>query len=224
MGRPKVSERMIKWTIEIGEFDVEYHQRTFVKAQAPTDFLQEMIFEGEAAEWLLHVDGSSLSIGSGAGVVLTNPQGEDLEFAVRFGFKASNNEAEYEALVRRLKMAVNLGVKSLRAYLDSIWVTNQVLGELEINVDQMRRYVQVIIGMNKHFTLFKLEHIPREKNVKAYHFAKIASSAVSCSTRSITILSEGSSSIEMEVWEIEKGDDWRFAIYQYLGFSGGGIL
>ncbi|KAL0373590.1 UNVERIFIED_CONTAM: hypothetical protein Sradi_3274700 [Sesamum radiatum] len=48
--------------------------------------------------WLLHVDGSSTAQGSGAGIVITTPQGEDLEFAIKFGFKASNNEAEYEAL------------------------------------------------------------------------------------------------------------------------------
>ncbi|KAL0282513.1 UNVERIFIED_CONTAM: Retrovirus-related Pol polyprotein from transposon [Sesamum radiatum] len=44
-------------------------------------------------------DGSSTTQGSGAGIVITTPEGEDLEFAITFGFKASNNEAEYEALV-----------------------------------------------------------------------------------------------------------------------------
>ncbi|KAL0412186.1 UNVERIFIED_CONTAM: hypothetical protein Slati_3808300 [Sesamum latifolium] len=48
-------------------------------------------------KWLLHVDGSSTAQGSGAGIVITTPQGEDLEFAIKFDFKASNNEAEYEA-------------------------------------------------------------------------------------------------------------------------------
>ncbi|KAL0373391.1 UNVERIFIED_CONTAM: hypothetical protein Sradi_3255100 [Sesamum radiatum] len=46
-------------------------------------------------KWLLHVDGSFTTQGSGAGIVITSPQGEDLEFAVKFDFKASNNEAEY---------------------------------------------------------------------------------------------------------------------------------
>ncbi|KAL0449682.1 UNVERIFIED_CONTAM: hypothetical protein Slati_1524600 [Sesamum latifolium] len=50
-------------------------------------------------KWLLHVDGSSTIQGSGAGIVITSPQGEDLEFTVKFGLKASNNETEYEALV-----------------------------------------------------------------------------------------------------------------------------
>ncbi|KAL0337494.1 UNVERIFIED_CONTAM: hypothetical protein Scaly_2024500 [Sesamum calycinum] len=49
-------------------------------------------------KWLLHVDGSSPTKGSGAGAVITSPCGEDLEFDVKFGFKASNKEVEYEAL------------------------------------------------------------------------------------------------------------------------------
>ncbi|KAK6136270.1 hypothetical protein DH2020_030001 [Rehmannia glutinosa] len=216
MGKPEVSGRMIKWTIEIGEFDIECRPRTSIKGQALADFLQEMMPEGDAAEWLLHVDGSSTSTGSRAGIVLTNPQGEDLEFAVKFGFKASNNEAEYEALVRGLKMALNLGVKSLIAYSDSMIVTNQVLGEFEVKEDRMRRYVSVIEGMVKNFTFFKLEQIPREENVKAGHLAKIASSADNCCNRKITILFEDASNIEMEVLEIDDGDDWRFSLFQYL--------
>ncbi|KAL0449449.1 UNVERIFIED_CONTAM: hypothetical protein Slati_1501300 [Sesamum latifolium] len=52
-------------------------------------------------KWLLHVDGSSTAQGSGAGIVITTPQGEDLEFAIKFGFKASNNEAEPSSITSK---------------------------------------------------------------------------------------------------------------------------
>ncbi|KAL0303235.1 UNVERIFIED_CONTAM: hypothetical protein Sradi_6191600 [Sesamum radiatum] len=64
-------------------------------------------------KWLLHVGGSSTIQGSGAGIVITSPQGEDLEFAVQFGFNSSNNEAEYEALVAGLKIAHEAGARHL---------------------------------------------------------------------------------------------------------------
>ncbi|KAL0345831.1 UNVERIFIED_CONTAM: hypothetical protein Sradi_4414400 [Sesamum radiatum] len=54
-------------------------------------------------KWLLHVDGSSTIQDSRADIVITSPQGEDLEFAVKLDFKASNNEAEYEALTTGMK-------------------------------------------------------------------------------------------------------------------------
>ncbi|KAL0421275.1 UNVERIFIED_CONTAM: hypothetical protein Slati_3150400, partial [Sesamum latifolium] len=82
-------------------------------------------------KWLLHVDGSSTTQGSGASIVITSPQGEDLEFAVKFGFKASNNEAEYEALVPGMKMAHEAGARHLLAYSDSQLVVKQVEGTYE---------------------------------------------------------------------------------------------
>ncbi|KAL0367061.1 UNVERIFIED_CONTAM: hypothetical protein Sradi_3596200 [Sesamum radiatum] len=88
-------------------------------------------------KWLLHVDGSSTAQGSGAGIVITTPQGEDLEFAIKFGFKASNNEAEYEALVIGMRMAHEAGVKNLLAYSDSQLVVKQVEGTYEAKEESM---------------------------------------------------------------------------------------
>ncbi|KAL0430897.1 UNVERIFIED_CONTAM: hypothetical protein Sradi_0715700 [Sesamum radiatum] len=70
-------------------------------------------------KWLLHVDGSSTEQGSGVGIIITTPQGEDLEFAIKFGFKASNNEAEYETLVVGMRMVHEAGARHLLAYSDS---------------------------------------------------------------------------------------------------------
>ncbi|KAL0458916.1 UNVERIFIED_CONTAM: hypothetical protein Slati_0518800 [Sesamum latifolium] len=69
-------------------------------------------------KWLLHVDGSSTAQGSGADIVITTPQGEDLEFAINSVLKP-NNEAEYEALVIGLRKAHETGTKHLLAYSDS---------------------------------------------------------------------------------------------------------
>ncbi|KAL0455203.1 UNVERIFIED_CONTAM: hypothetical protein Slati_0859500 [Sesamum latifolium] len=62
--------------------------------------------------WLLHVDGLSMAQGSGASIVITSPQGEDLEFTIKFDYKASNNEAEYEALVIGMRMAHEAGAST----------------------------------------------------------------------------------------------------------------
>ncbi|KAI3457130.1 hypothetical protein Pfo_013793 [Paulownia fortunei] len=114
LGKPETSGRMVKWAVEMSEYDIDYQPRVAVKAQALADFLQKMTPTDEILEtWLLHVDGSATISGCGAGIMLTSPEGEELEFAVRFEFKTSNNEAEYEALVRGLKMALELGVRQL---------------------------------------------------------------------------------------------------------------
>ncbi|GKE32528.1 reverse transcriptase domain-containing protein [Tanacetum coccineum] len=76
--------------------------------------------------WILFTDGSSCTDGSGAGLILTNPEGIEFTYALRFRFDATNNEAEYEALIAGLKIAEQMGVKNLKANVDSRLVANQV--------------------------------------------------------------------------------------------------
>lgn len=51
------------------------------------------------------VDGSNNDQGVGAGVILINPEGEEVSYAIKFEFKATNNQAEYEAFIAGLKLA-----------------------------------------------------------------------------------------------------------------------
>ena len=59
------------------------------------------------------MDGSSTPSASGMGIILTNPKGEAIEYALCFAFPVSNNEAEYKALLTGLKLAEELGVSRL---------------------------------------------------------------------------------------------------------------
>ncbi|GKF74357.1 reverse transcriptase domain-containing protein, partial [Tanacetum coccineum] len=79
-------------------------------------------------QWTLFTDGSSCVDGSGAGLILTNPEGAEFTYAMRFRFEATNNEAEYEALIAGLRIAEQMGVKNLQANVDSRLVANQVNG------------------------------------------------------------------------------------------------
>ncbi|KAL0416459.1 UNVERIFIED_CONTAM: hypothetical protein Slati_3477800 [Sesamum latifolium] len=147
LGKHDTSGRSVQWPVELSEYDISYLPQSTIKAQALAEFVFEMagISLGDTfktEKWLLHVDGSSTIQGSGAGIVIPSPQGEDLEFAVKFDFKASNNEAKYEALVIELKTS---------------------------------------------FDSFQLIQIPREENIKADYFSKLASALEDCRTSHITI-------------------------------------
>ena len=63
-------------------------------------------------KWELYVHGSSNEGGSGAGLILVSPEGYRVHCALRFGFKTSNNEVEYEALIAGLKLAKYMQVES----------------------------------------------------------------------------------------------------------------
>ncbi|GJV63370.1 reverse transcriptase domain-containing protein [Tanacetum coccineum] len=114
LSRPKNAGRMAKWTIELGAHDISYTSRTSVQGQILADFIAEKRDEdcpttGIPAKekipqpWTLFTGESSCL--EGAGVILTNPKGMEFTYAMRFKFVASNNEAEYEALVAGLRIA-----------------------------------------------------------------------------------------------------------------------
>ncbi|GJS62226.1 reverse transcriptase domain-containing protein [Tanacetum coccineum] len=99
-----------KWKFELEGYDIQYRPRTSIKGQILADFIVERPDEESPDElmaeleelpepWTLFTDGSSYIDGSGAGLILTNPEGVEFTYAMRFRFEATNNEAEYEALI-----------------------------------------------------------------------------------------------------------------------------
>ena len=109
--------RIAKWGTWLGSFDIWYRPRNVVKGQVLVDFITEfspknnteMVCHMENRSWRVFVDGASSTMGAGAGIVIITPEGIRLEHSFRLGFKASNNEAEYEALIARLKTPLDLG-------------------------------------------------------------------------------------------------------------------
>ena len=100
-------------------------------------FLAEWIEQQQPTEvhsehWTMFFDGSKMLNGSGAGVVLVSPRGDKLRYVLQIHFDSSNNEAEYEALLYGLRMAISLGVRRLMVYGDSDLVVNQVMKEWDV--------------------------------------------------------------------------------------------
>ncbi|GJY50156.1 reverse transcriptase domain-containing protein [Tanacetum coccineum] len=90
----------------------------------------------------LFTDGSSCVDGSGAGLILTSPEGTEFTYALRFQFATSNNEAEYEALIAGLRIAARMGVRNILVSVDSKLVENQVLGTYIAKEENMIRYLE----------------------------------------------------------------------------------
>ena len=83
------------------------------------------------ASWKVYVDGAANQRGSRVGLVLVSPKSITIEKSLRLGFLATNNKAEYEALLEGMSMVQKLGGKSINMFLDSRLVIGQVNGELE---------------------------------------------------------------------------------------------
>ena len=105
--------------MELGQFEITYHPRSIIKGQALADFIvectgitNEEVITPARELWRLYVDGSSNENGSGAGIILITLTGNRFHSALQFGFKASNNKAEYKALLAGLQIASKLKAKA----------------------------------------------------------------------------------------------------------------
>ena len=77
------------------------------------------------------VDGASSVLGVAAEIIVITPEGIKLEHSFRLSFKASKNEAEYEALLAKLRVVLDLGAKEVEVYSYSRVVVNQVQGRFK---------------------------------------------------------------------------------------------
>jgi len=99
----------------------------------------------------MYFDGSLKLGGGGAGVLFISPKGEQLKYVFQILFEVSNNEAEYEALLHGLRLAISLGIKRLLVYGDSLLVVQQVNKECDINKETMDAYIAEIRKLENKF-------------------------------------------------------------------------
>ena len=125
--------------------------------------------------WKLHTDGASNDRCSGAGVFLETPEGRSICYALKFNFRATNNEAEYEALLAGLKLARDLRIIAVEIYCDSQLVVCQVRGEYQARDRRLAAYLAQVQETLNQFEYYAIYYIPREHNQKADSLAKLAS-------------------------------------------------
>ncbi|KAM2144890.1 hypothetical protein ACFX1R_048515 [Malus domestica] len=106
--------------------------------------------------WHLHVDGTSNYKSSRAGVVLITPNGSMLEQAIALSFKASNNEAEYKALLAGFRMAKDLGIKKLAIHSDSQLIINHTTEEYTAKHPRMAQYLEKVYEQLEAFQTYTL--------------------------------------------------------------------
>ncbi|KAM2914483.1 hypothetical protein COP2_045004 [Malus domestica] len=110
--------------------------------------------------WHLHLDDVSNYKGSGVGVVLVTPDDSMLKQATILGFKSSNNEVEYEALLAGLRMAKDLMVKKLTIHSDSMLITSQTTEEYTTKHLRMAQYLEKVPKQLEVFQTYTFTQVP----------------------------------------------------------------
>ncbi|XP_071909725.1 uncharacterized protein [Coffea arabica] len=223
---------MTKWAVELAEHDIGYQPRTAIKAQALTDFLAEgaslSVAEPSSLpkevrleeSWVLFVDGVSSKEGSGAGLLLTSPTGEELTYALRFDFPASNNEAEYEALLTGLRIAHQMGIAAIKVRNDSQLVVHQVRGEYEAKEDIMKKYLAKVREAITLFDTFEIEQVSRSQNKRADALLKLESSSFAHLSKEVLVKVIKQRGIDqVQVLAIDNPPSWMTPLVNFLSLG-----
>ncbi|KAL5568387.1 hypothetical protein UlMin_024962 [Ulmus minor] len=228
--KPDTSGRLAKWSIELGEFEVLFKPRTAIKGQALADFIAEFTYQPTSLEsakelvpppgslWHLYVDGSSTDNCSGAGVILVSPEGVRLSCALRFCFKATNNQAEYEALLAGLRLAKEVSAHHLLIYSDSQLIVNQVNSEYQAKGDKMASYLEKAKELLGQFDTVTITQIHRNENTNADTLARLATGLEDSLLKTVPleILDEPSIDKCQQVDAISDKPTWMDPIMAYL--------
>ena len=215
---------------------VSYQPRTSIKSQALADFIADFtpaeltqaekelfcLQEKSNLPWKLSVDGSSNFKGVGLGIVLTSPEGDIIQRAIRCGFKATNNESEYEALIAGLSLARDMGITKLQVQSDSQLVVNQLQGSYQTRDTKMAAYLKIVKELQVGFESFSILQVPRVENSHADSLANLGAAIQTTTPMSIPLVyvqwpaTWKDEPLDQTIAEISSEPSWMTPIISYL--------
>jgi ribonuclease HI len=178
----EASGRIAKWAVELVGETLSYAPHKAIKSQVLADFLVEWTdtqlppTQIQAELWTMYFDGSLMKTGASTGLLFISPLRVHMCYVIRLHFAASNNVAEYEALVNGLCIAIKLGVRYLDVRGDSQLVVDQVMKDSSCHDPKMEAYYKEVRRLEDKFHGLELNHIARRYNEAANELAKITSS------------------------------------------------
>src|SRR3954467_6175563 len=182
LNNPGATGRVAEWNIELSPRDLQFKHPTAIKAQVLPDFLVEWMEvqtpgpPNLSNSWRMFFDGSKRQQGAGAGAVLVSLKGTKLKYVLQINFSsASNNEAEYEALLHGMRMAKTCGATHLVIYGDSNLVVQQAMRDFDAIADNMAAYQKLYNTLEGSFDGCELNYIARANNTEADELANIGS-------------------------------------------------
>ncbi|XP_072083537.1 uncharacterized protein [Arachis hypogaea] len=208
-----------QWSVELSEFDIQYESRKTLKSQVLADFVSEMTNETQPTEasWSIHVDGASNREGSGIVILLKEGDKVIAEQSLQFRFNASNNQAEYEALLAGLKLAQQLKIPRITVYCDSSLVVHQIKGEYQVKDPLLEKYWLITKNLISKFSKFEIIHVNREQNTRADVLSKLATTRQTENTPALSQLTLDKPSFEQDtVLSIMQVQDWRTPFLNYI--------
>jgi ribonuclease HI len=127
-------------------------------------------------EWLLMVDGAARGNPgeAGCGVVICDEAGAVVQELSRYLGIATNNVAEYEALIMGLEALLRLGHKNIRVQSDSQLLVRQLNGEYRVKDEKLKILFQRVMALLRQFERYRIVHVYRDMNKLADRMANLS--------------------------------------------------
>ncbi|XP_075083386.1 uncharacterized protein LOC142167128 [Nicotiana tabacum] len=215
----------------MSKFDIKYKLRTTIKSQVLADFVadfssgllpqatKEAMMILTSWVWTLFTDEASNIKGSELGIVLIMPSGETLRQAI-MTVHLTNNEAEYEALIAGLQLALRLDFEVIKIKCDSQLVVNQVYGIFNTKEECMQQYVVKVQALLARFREWSITYIPREEIAEADALVNLRSSTETKGSESGSVVQLMNSVLDTDgYYEVNSASlvwDWKNKIIDYL--------
>ncbi|XP_022854655.1 uncharacterized protein LOC111375964 [Olea europaea var. sylvestris] len=226
--KPDVSGRLLRWAIELGEFDIEFKPHPSIKGQALADFIAELTPRPRGPDsssslsitaWEIFVDGASNSSSSGTGVIIISPgMLINIQCALRFEFEATNNEVEYEAVIIAMELAINLELENIKIYSDSQLVVEQIEGTFDRKDEKMSFYCLKVHDLQRKFKSCEIVKISRVENCRADALSRLVFMGINGldGTVHVRIVTESSINQTVGIMDIDNEPSWMDPIVDFI--------
>ena len=128
------------------------------------------------ASWTVFTDGASRGNPgpSSIGAVVYDADGKEVHTVSRRLGRATNNEAEYQAVIAGLEAALGLGGGSVDLRMDSQLIVRQLEFRYRVRNARLRPFFERVVELRRQFESFRVTHVPREQNKRADQLANLA--------------------------------------------------
>ncbi|XP_058758982.1 uncharacterized protein LOC131632216 [Vicia villosa] len=242
LSKPIMHSQIGKWSLALTKYSLTYLPLKAMKGQVVADFLVEHSMVAmpqnyvDLVPWKLYFDGFSHKDGAGIGGIIISPNGIPVEFKYTIDGTCTNNEVEYESLITRVELLLELGARNVKIMGDFELVIKQVSREYRCVKENLIMYFVIVNRLLKQFELTSIRHMPRRENQEANNLVQEASrykkneygeiiqvrekvQANLLSPSDLLIIKLGAVDAEnFEIFTIDNGqdNDWRKPLVEYL--------
>jgi ribonuclease HI len=194
--KPYLSSRIARCQVLLAKYNIVYMTRKAMKGSAIADHLADhamedyeslnldfpdedvLAIEEEKLDWwVMYFDGAVNVCGNGAGAMIISPDKKQYLVSIKLQFGCTNNTVEYEACILGLEAALEMNIKKIDVYGDSMLIICQIKREWQTKEEKLRPYQEYLSKLAREFEEIEFTHLGREGNQFADALATLASMA-----------------------------------------------